>query len=152
MKKKICYKCKLQFLAENLRKFLVLNGLCLVWPIVNLKNILLLTLLVSKWLWLTVLKKLLFWPMSITKLIIFFWLPRLPHEKINHGLTDINQCLTDIENQFYKVSITSVKYRLSIGLYRLYQLNIGLLRFLPYPHEKINRCFTDINTDIGCID
>ena len=64
-----------------------------------------------------------------------------PHEKINRCLTDINQCLTDIfkfnryltdtENQFYKISVISVKYRLSIGLYRLYRLNIGLLRFLP---------------------
>ena len=47
------------------------------------------------------------------------------------NLTDINRYLTDTENQFYKISVISVKYRLSIGLYRLYRLNIGLLRFLP---------------------
>ena len=47
------------------------------------------------------------------------------------NLTDINQYLADAENQFYKVSVISVKYRLSIGLYWLYWLNIGLLRFLP---------------------
>ena len=51
-----------------------------------------------------------------------------PHEKINRCLTDINRCLTDTENQFYKVLVVSVKYWLSIGLYRL---NIGLPRFLP---------------------
>ena len=41
-----------------------------------------------------------------------------PHEKINQCLTDINRCLTDIsryltdtENQFYKISVISVKYR-----------------------------------------
>ena len=68
-----------------------------------------------------------------------------PHEKINRCLTDVNRCLTDIlkkenninryltntENQFYKISVISIKYRLSIGLYRLYQLNIDLFRFLP---------------------
>ena len=46
-------------------------------------------------------------------------------------ITDINRCLTDTENQFYKMSVISVKYRLSIDLHRLYRLNIGLLRFLP---------------------
>ena len=45
---------------------------------------------------------------------------KVPHEKINRCLTDINQCLTDIfkfnryltdtENQFYKISVISVKY------------------------------------------
>ena len=54
-----------------------------------------------------------------------------PHEKINQGLTDINRCLTDTENQFYKVSVISVKYRLSIGLYQSYWLDISLLIFLP---------------------
>ena len=68
-----------------------------------------------------------------------------PHEKVNRCLTDVNRCLTDIlkkenninryltntENQFYKISVISIKYRLSIGLYRLYRLNIDLLRFLP---------------------
>ena len=43
----------------------------------------------------------------------------------------MNQYLTDTENQFDKVLVLSVKYRLSIGLYWLYWLNIGLLRFLP---------------------
>ena len=47
------------------------------------------------------------------------------------NLTDINRYLTDTENQFYEVSVILVKYRLSIGLYRLYPLNIGLPRFLP---------------------
>ena len=51
-----------------------------------------------------------------------------PHEKINRCLTDINRYLTDTKNQFYKVSVISVKYRSSIGLYRS---NIGLPRFLP---------------------
>ena len=66
-----------------------------------------------------------------------------PHEKIKQCLTDFNRCLTDInltninqyftdtENHFYRVSVISVKYQLSVGLYRLYRLNIGLLRFLP---------------------
>ena len=54
-----------------------------------------------------------------------------PHEKINQCLTDINQCLTDTEYQFSKELVTLVKYWLSIGLYWLYQLNIGLLKFLP---------------------
>ena len=40
----------------------------------------------------------------------------------------MNQYLTDTENQFYKVLVTSVKYWLSISLY---WLNKGLLRFLP---------------------
>ena len=39
-------------------------------------------------------------------------------------LTNISRYLTDTENQFYKILVVSVKYR-------LYQLNIGLLRFLP---------------------
>ena len=52
-----------------------------------------------------------------------------PHEKVNRCLTDVNRCLTDIlkkenninryltntENQFYKISVISIKYRLSIG-------------------------------------
>ena len=50
---------------------------------------------------------------------------RIPHQKINRCLTDINRYLTDTENQFYKVLVVSVKYRLSIGLYPLYRLNIG---------------------------
>ena len=54
-----------------------------------------------------------------------------PHEKINRCLTDINRCLTNTENQFYKVSAILVKYWLSIGLYRLYPLNVSLLIFLP---------------------
>ena len=34
-----------------------------------------------------------------------------PHEKINRCLTDIHRCLTDTENQFYKILIILVKYR-----------------------------------------
>ena len=56
LNKKISSKCKLQFLADNLRKFFVLNGLCLIWPILDPKNRLLLTLIINKWLWLTVFK------------------------------------------------------------------------------------------------
>ena len=41
------------------------------------------------------------------------------------NLTDINQYLTDTEDQFYKILV------IYIGLYGLYRLNIGLLRFLP---------------------
>ena len=48
-----------------------------------------------------------------------------------YNLTNINQYLTDTENQFYKVSVILVKYWLSIDLYRLHRLNIGLFRFLP---------------------
>ena len=44
---------------------------------------------------------------------------------------DISQYSTDTEYQFYKVLVILVKYRLSIALYQLYQLNIDLLRFLP---------------------
>ena len=47
------------------------------------------------------------------------------------NLTDINRYLTDTEKRFYRVLYISVKYQLSIGLYRLYWLNIGLLRFHP---------------------
>ena len=47
------------------------------------------------------------------------------------NLTDINRYLTDTGNLFYKGSVMSVKYWLSISLHRLYRLNIGLLRFLP---------------------
>ena len=70
------------------------------------------------------------------------WIKRdakcFPHEKINRCLTDINQCLTNINryltntgNQFYKILVILVKFRLSISLHRLYLLNISLLRFLP---------------------
>ena len=38
LNKKRCSKCKPQFLAENLRKSLALNGLCLVWPILDPKK------------------------------------------------------------------------------------------------------------------
>ena len=48
------------------------------------------------------------------------------------NLIDINRYLTDTENQFYKVLVISVKYWLSMGLYRLDRFNIGLLRFLSY--------------------
>ena len=44
---------------------------------------------------------------------------------------DINFCHQYTENQFYKILAISVKFQLSIGLYWLYWLNIGLLRFLP---------------------
>ena len=65
-------------------------------------------------------------PMSdkIEETIFSNWLSGIPHEKINRCLTDINRCLTDTENQFYKILVVSVKYR-------LYRLNIGLLKFLP---------------------
>ena len=47
------------------------------------------------------------------------------------NLTDINQYLTNTENQFNKVLVKSVEYWLIIGLYQLYQLNIGLMTLLP---------------------
>ena len=47
------------------------------------------------------------------------------------GKLNINQYLIDAENQLYKVLVLSVKYQLSVGLYRLYWLNTGSLRFLP---------------------
>ena len=40
------------------------------------------------------------------------------------NLTNIGRYLTDTENQFYKISVLLVKYR-------LYRLNIGSPRFLP---------------------
>ena len=43
----------------------------------------------------------------------------------------MNQYLTDTKNQFYKVLVILVKYWLSISLYWLDRLNIGLLIFLP---------------------
>ena len=55
----------------------------------------------------------------------------IPHEKIDRGLIDINQCLTDTENQFYKVLVISVKYWLSIGLDWLYWLNNVYSDFYP---------------------
>ena len=69
--KKLCSKCKLQFLTENLRKSLVLNGLCLVWPILDPKNKLLLISIVSKSLWLAVLEDLFGIGHKNLKLIIF---------------------------------------------------------------------------------
>ena len=51
--KKTCSKCKPQFIAKNLGKSLALNALCLVWPILNSKNILLWMFIVRKCLWLT---------------------------------------------------------------------------------------------------
>ena len=45
----------------------------------------------------------------------------------SYNLTNINQYLTNTENQFCKVSVILVKYRLSISLYQLYWLNIDLL-------------------------
>ena len=47
------------------------------------------------------------------------------------NLTNVNGYLTNTENLLYKVSVISVKYWLSIGLYWLYWLNIGLLKFVP---------------------
>ena len=44
-------------------------------------------------------------------------------------LTNITRYLTNTENQFYKILVILVKYWLSIGLYRLYRLDIGLLIF-----------------------
>ena len=60
-------KCKLQFLVKDLRKYLTLNGLHLVWPILDPKNTLSLLFITSKSLWLTVLIDLLFESMSDTK-------------------------------------------------------------------------------------
>ena len=54
------------------------------------------------------------------------------------NLTNINQYLTTTGNQFYKVLVTSVIYRLSIGLYQLYRLNISLLRFLSSILVRLN--------------
>ena len=62
--------------------------------------------------------------------------------KYFQNLANIKQYLTNTENQFYKVSVISVKHQLSIGLYRLYWLLIiSLLEFLPYD-------FLPILTDI----
>ena len=71
--KKICFKYKPQFLATNLQKFLVLSRLCLVWPILDPENILLLTLNVNKWMCLTDLKELLFGPCQPQKVEINFF-------------------------------------------------------------------------------
>ena len=46
--KKKCSKCKPQFLAKNLTKSLVLNGLCLVWSILDPKSTLSVLSIVSK--------------------------------------------------------------------------------------------------------
>ena len=45
---KKCSKCKPQFLAKNLTKSLVLNGLCLVWSILDPKSTLSVLSIVSK--------------------------------------------------------------------------------------------------------
>ena len=42
----------------------------------------------------------------------------------------INGYIGYTENKFYKILVISVKSWLSIGLYRLYRLNIDLLRFI----------------------
>ena len=47
----------------------------------------------------------------------------------------MSRYLTNTENQLYKESVVSVKYWLSIGLYRL---SIGLLRFLPFKRYLTN--------------
>ena len=54
-----------------------------------------------------------------------------------------NRYLTDTESQFCKVLVISVKYWISISLYELYRLNIGLLRFLPL--VLFNRYLTNTN-------
>ena len=62
--------------------------------------------------------------------------------KYFQNLANIKQYLTNTENQFYKVSVISVKHQLSIGLHQLYWLLIiSLLEFLPYD-------FLPILTDI----
>ena len=62
--------------------------------------------------------------------------------KYFQNLANIKQYLPNTENQFYKVSVISVKHQLSTGLYRLYWLLIiSLLKFLPYD-------FLPILTDI----
>ena len=62
--------------------------------------------------------------------------------KYFQNLANIKQYLPNTENQFYKVSVISVKHQLSTGLYRLYWLLIiSLLEFLPYD-------FLPILTDI----
>ena len=76
--KKICSKCKLQFLAKNLRKSLTLNGLRLVWPILYPKNTLSFLLIVSSF------KRPFCIHVShkISKFTIFFSLPCL-YTKVN---------------------------------------------------------------------
>ena len=59
------------------------------------------------------------------------------------NLTNINQYLTTTGNQFYKVLVASVIYRLSIGLYQLYRLNISLLRFLSSILVRLNLYLTN---------
>ena len=63
---------------EPEKKSLVLNGLCLIWPIFDQKNVLSL-FIVSKSLWLTVLKDFLLKlePMSATRILNIFFLPNL---------------------------------------------------------------------------
>ena len=60
-------------------------------------------------------------------------------KKINRCLTDISQCLTNTENQFYKISVILVKYRfVSVILvkYRFTQISTLMI---------FNRYLTDTN-------
>ena len=86
-----------------------------------------------------------FLSVSFSFLFRFFFLPTKclsicssPQEIINRCLTNMNQYLTGIENQFYKLLVKLVKYWLGIGLWRL---NIDLLIFLP----KFNWYLTGTN-------
>ena len=77
---------------------------------------------------------------------------KVPHEKINRCLTDINQCLTDIfkfnryltdtENQFYKISVISVKYQFVLVIsvkYRFIQISTLMIfnRYLTNTNQYI---------------
>ena len=63
-------------------------------------------------------------------------------KKINRCLTDISQCLTNTENQFYKISVILVKYRfVSVILvkYRFTQISTLMIfsRYLTDTFQKL---------------
>ena len=93
--KKICFKFKPQFLTKNLRDHFVLNGLCMVWPILVTKNILLLTFIVSKCLWATVSKDDFPGTMSTTKIR-------------KYSFSAYHVCITKV-NEWVKLGLQRVK-------------------------------------------
>ena len=65
------------------------------------------------------------------------------------NLTDINQYLTDTENQFYKILVISVKYRFVSVKYRFTQISTLMIfsRYLTDTNQYILE--TNIISKIG---
>ena len=103
---------------EPEKKSLVLNGLCLIWPIFDQKNVLSL-FIVSKSLWLTVLKDFLLKlePMSATRILNIFFLPNLV-------------CITKV-NRWVQFGLQGVKLFTTLFPTMLTCTTLFLLPFFP---------------------